>query len=238
MAGITNRENSQMARNDNPIIKLEDVWKVYQLGRQELAILKGISLEIKRGDFIAVLGPSGSGKSTLLHMLGCLDLPTRGKIYLDNRDISLLSEDEIALVRGQKIGFIFQQFNLLQNLTALENVILPMIFSGKNEKERRERAEELLSWVGLKERLGHRPTEMSGGEQQRVAISRALANNPEIIVADEPTGNLDSVTGERVMQTLADFNEKDGKTVIVVTHDMEVANHTKRIIHIKDGQIA
>ena len=221
----------------DPIIKLEDVWKIYQLGKQELTVLKGVSLEIRKGDFIAVLGPSGSGKSTLLHMLGCLDLPTKGKLFLDSRDVSLLSEDELAIIRGQKIGFIFQQFNLLLNLTAMENVMLPMIFSGTDEKKRKERAKELLSWVGLGDRLTHRPTELSGGEQQRVAISRALANDPESIVADEPTGNLDSATGEKVMKTLADFNERNGKTVIIVTHDMEVASHTKRIIHIKDGQI-
>ncbi len=230
-------EKPIMGLISDPIIKLEDVWKIYQLGKQELTVLRGVTLEIKKGDFIAVLGPSGSGKSTLLHMLGCLDLPTKGRLFLDNRDVSLLSEDELAIIRGQKVGFIFQQFNLLLNLTAIENVMLPMIFSGTDEKKRKERARELLSWVGLGDRLTHRPTELSGGEQQRVAISRALANDPEIIVADEPTGNLDSATGEKVMKTLSDFNEKNGKTVIIVTHDMEVASHARRIIHIKDGQI-
>ncbi len=220
-----------------PIIKLDDVWKIYQLGKQELTVLKGVNLEIKKGDFIAVLGPSGSGKSTLLHMLGCLDLPTKGKIFLDSRDVSSLSEDELALIRGKKIGFIFQQFNLLPNLSAMENVTLPMIFSGVSEESREKKAKELLSWVGLEERFSHRPAELSGGEQQRVAISRALANDPEIIVADEPTGNLDSVTGEKIMETLTDFNRKNGKTVIIVTHDMEVAGHAKRTIKIRDGQI-
>src|SRR4030042_2136823 len=176
------------------LIKLENVWKIYQLGKLELAILKNITLDISRGDFVVILGPSGSGKSTLLNLLGCLDLPTKGQVFLAGRDIAKMSENELAQIRGKKIGFIFQQFNLLPNLTALENVMIPMIFQGKSESERQKRAKFLLSSLGLGERILHRPSELSGGEQQRIAIARALSNDPEIVVADEPTGNLDSST--------------------------------------------
>ena len=221
----------------NPLIKLEDVWKVYQLGKVELTVLKDINLEISPGSFVVILGPSGSGKSTLLNMVGCLDLPTKGKVFLDRKDISKMSEDELAQIRGQKIGFIFQQFNLLQNLNALENVMLPMIFQNKLEAERRERAEFLLSSLGLGERILHRPTELSGGEQQRIAIARALSNNPEIIVADEPTGNLDSSTGEKIMEILINLHQEEGKTIVVVTHDPTIANYSNQIVNIKDGRL-
>jgi putative ABC transport system ATP-binding protein len=220
-----------------PIIKLEDIWKVYQLGKVELTVLKGVTLEIVKGSFVVILGPSGSGKSTMLNMVGCLDLPTRGKVLLDGKDISKMSEDELAQARGQKIGFIFQQFNLLQNLTALENVMLPMIFQGKSEAQRTERAKYLLTSVGLGERIDHRPVELSGGEQQRIAIARALSNNPEIIVADEPTGNLDSSNGKKIMETLIDLHKNYQKTIIVVTHDPTVADYGTQVVHIKDGQI-
>jgi putative ABC transport system ATP-binding protein len=221
----------------NLIIKLEDVWKIYQLGKLAVTVLKGISLEIIKGSFVVILGPSGSGKSTMLNMVGCLDLPTKGRVLLDGRDISKMSEDELAQVRGQKIGFIFQQFNLLQNLTALENVMLPMTFQGKSESQRIERAKYLLSSVGLGERIDHRPLELSGGEQQRIAIARALSNNPEIIVADEPTGNLDSSNGKKIMETLIDLHKNYQKTIIVVTHDPTVADYGTQVVHIKDGQI-
>jgi putative ABC transport system ATP-binding protein len=222
---------------ESALIKLENVWKIYQEGEMELSVLKDISLEIAPGAFVVVLGPSGSGKSTLLHMLGCLDLPTRGKILLGDRDISKMSEDELAQVRGRKIGFIFQQFNLLHNLNALENVMLPMIFQGKSERERRKRAESLIGSLGLAERMSHRPTELSGGEQQRIAIARALSNDPEIIVADEPTGNLDSATGKKIMEILVDLHKKEEKTIIVVTHDATIAHYSNQIINIKDGQL-
>ena len=219
------------------IIKLEDVWKIYKLGELELPILKGVSLEIARGAFVVVLGPSGSGKSTLLNMVGCLDLPTKGRVFLDGNNIFKMSEDELAKIRGRKIGFIFQQFNLLQNLNALENVMIPMIFQGKSEKERQERAKSLLNSLGLGNRIDHRPTELSGGEQQRIAIARSLANNPEIIVADEPTGNLDSSTGKKIMEILIDLHKNEGKTIIVVTHDPNIANYSNQVVYLKDGKI-
>lgn len=220
-----------------PIIKLEDVWKIYQLGKIELAVLKGVSLEIDPGAFVVILGPSGSGKSTMLNMVGCLDLPTKGKVFLDGSDISKMSEDQLAQARGRKIGFIFQQFNLLNNLNALENVMIPMIFQGMPEAERIKRAESLLSSLGLKERMFHRPTELSGGEQQRIAIARALSNNPDIIVADEPTGNLDSSTGKKIMETLTDLHKNESKTIIVVTHDPTIADYSNQVVYMKDGQL-
>lgn len=220
-----------------PIIKLEDVWKTYQMGGNEFSVLKGINLEIYPNNFVVILGPSGSGKSTLLNVIGCLDIPTRGKVFLENQDTSLLSENELAQVRGKKIGFIFQQFNLLHHLSALENVMMPLIFQGVSEKEREKRAESLLDSVGLKERVLHRPSELSGGEQQRIAIARALGNNPDIIVADEPTGNLDSKTGQKIMEILVDLHKKEKKTIIVVTHDRYIANYSTQVVNIKDGQL-
>lgn len=220
-----------------PLIKLEDVWKIYQLGKVELMALKGINLEIIPGSFVAIVGPSGSGKSTLLNLIGCLDFPTRGKISLAGKDISLLSEDELSQIRGKTIGFVFQEFNLLPHLTAIENVMMPMIFQGVSEEDRLKRAKELLISVGLTERIFHEPTELSGGERQRVAIARAFANNPELVIADEPTGNLDSITGKRIMEILTDFHKKMAKTIVVVTHDPIIANYSKDIINIKDGEI-
>lgn len=222
---------------ERALIKLENVWKIYQFSKIELAVLKDVSLEIAPGAFVVILGPSGSGKSTMLHMVGCLDLPTKGKVFLDGRDISKMSEDELAQARGQKIGFIFQQFNLLQNLSALENVAMPMIFQNRSERERQERARFLLGSLGLRERILHRPTELSGGEQQRIAIARALSNNPEIIVADEPTGNLDSATGKKIMEILIDLHKNEGKTIVVVTHDPTIAHYSDQVVNIKDGQL-
>jgi len=220
-----------------PLIKLEEVWKVYKLGKVDLTVLKGINLEIMPGAFVSIMGSSGSGKSTLLHMIGCLDKPTRGRVLLKGKDISRLSQDSLAEIRGRTIGFVFQQFNLLSNFTALENVMFPMIFQGTSEAERIERTKKLLFSLGLEERISHKATELSGGEQQRVAIARALANDPEVIVADEPTGNLDSKTGKMIMDILMDFHKKENKTIIVVTHDPNIANYSKEIINIKDGQI-
>jgi len=220
-----------------PIIKLENVWKIYQLGKVELAALKGINLVIQPGSFVAIMGPSGSGKSTLLNIIGCLDTPTEGKVFLKGQDISLLSENQLAQIRGKTIGFIFQEFNLLPNLSALENVTLPMIFQGLSEDERKERGKGILIKVDLKDRIHHQPAELSGGERQRVAIARAFANNPEMVIADEPTGNLDSTTGKKIMEILTDFHKKEGKTIVVVTHDPHIAEYSKEIVNIKDGQI-
>jgi putative ABC transport system ATP-binding protein len=219
------------------LIRLEDVWKVYKLGDVELPILRGINLEIAPGSFATIMGPSGSGKSTLMYMLGLLDTPSKGKVYLQEQDTSNFSEDKLAEIRGKKIGFIFQQFNLLQNLTALENVMLPMIFQGISESARREKAKQLLESVNLAKRINHKPAEMSGGEQQRFAIARSLANDPEILIADEPTGNLDSSTGKTVMEILTKLHKEQGKTIVVVTHDPIIANYSQNVIHISDGQI-
>jgi len=220
-----------------PLIKLENVWKVYKLGDVELPVLRGISLEITTDGFTTIMGPSGSGKSTLMHMIGLLDTPSKGKIYLQGQDISGFSEDKLAQARGKGIGFIFQQFNLLKNLTALENVMLPMIFQGIPENQRKERAKKLLESVNLGHRLDHRPNQMSGGEQQRIAIARALVNDPELLIADEPTGNLDSTNGKMVMEILKDLHQKQKKTIVVVTHDPTIAHYSHNIIKIQDGQI-
>ena len=220
-----------------PIIKLENVWRVYQLGKIELTALKEIDLEVSPGAFMTIMGASGSGKSTLLNMIGCLDFPTKGKVFLKERDISQLSEDELSQFRGKTIGFVFQEFNLLPNLSALENVMLPMIFQGVSLKERERKAKELLNSVGLGDRIFHQPAELSGGERQRVAVARAFANNPEMVIADEPTGNLDSMTGKKIMKVLTDFHKKEGKTIVVVTHDPHIAAYSKEIVNIKDGEI-
>src|SRR3989338_8225228 len=204
------------------IIKLDNVWKIYQMGEVKVEALRGLSLEIKKGEFVAIMGPSGSGKSTAVNMIGCMDMPTKGRIYLDGHDISNLSESDLAQIRGKKIGFIFQQFNLLGTLTALENVALPMMFQGKERKERLDYAKNLLEMVELGDRMSHKPAELSGGQQQRVAIARSLANDPEVVLADEPTGNLDSKTGEVVIDFLTDLHITKGKTIIIVTHDAHI----------------
>lgn len=219
------------------VIKVENVTKKYKLGEVDLTVLADVSLEINSGSFVAIMGPSGSGKSTLLHLIGALDLPSTGRVLIDGQDISKMTEDELSKIRNKKIGFVFQQFNLLHNLTALENVTLPMVFAGVGESARKERAEKLLDSLGLKNRLDHKPTELSGGERQRIAIARALANDPDIIVADEPTGNLDSTTGKKIMDILVDLHRNQKKTIIVVTHDPNIANYTEETINIKDGHI-
>ncbi len=219
------------------IIKLENVWKIYQMGKVNVEALRGLNLDIMKGEFVSVMGPSGSGKSTAVNMVGCLDLPTKGTVWLDGRDITTLSESELAQVRGRKIGFIFQQFNLINTLTALQNVMLPMMFQGIAEMQRIERSRQLLAQVGLAERMHHKPSELSGGQQQRVAIARALANDPEVILADEPTGNLDSKTGSAVMAFLKELHTAQKKTIIMVTHDRQLAAHADRIAYLKDGKI-
>lgn len=221
-----------------PVIRLEEVEKIYKMGEVEVHALRGLTLQINKGEFVAIMGPSGSGKSTSMNMVGALDIPTKGKIFLDEHNIARLSESNLAQIRGKKIGFIFQQFNLIPTLTALENVMLPMTFQKIPGKERIERAINLLKKVGLTHRITHKPTELSGGEQQRVAVARALANDPEVILADEPTGNLDSETGKEIMNLLISLYKDDSKTIIMVTHDAKLARYAKRIIHLKDGRVA
>lgn len=222
---------------EDTIIKLENVWKIYKMGEVEVPALRGLNLKIKRGEFIAVQGASGSGKSTALNSIGCLDVPTKGRVYLEDKDISKLPESELAQIRGKKIGFIFQQFNLISTLTALENVTLPMIFQNISSEKRVKKAKELLEMVELGDRINHKPNEMSGGQQQRVAIARSLANDPEVILADEPTGNLDSKTGETVINFLDKLHKEKKTTIIMVTHDANLAKHAQRIEYLKDGVI-
>lgn len=218
------------------ILTLNNVCKDYKLGEERVTAVCNASIDINKGDFIAIMGPSGSGKSTLMNLVGVLDIPNQGDIFLEHRNIAHLSESDLAQIRGKKIGFIFQQFNLIGTLSALENVMMPMMFQNISAEEREKRAVDLLRQMKLGDRLEHKPGELSGGQQQRVAIARALANDPEVILADEPTGNLDSKTGEDIIGLLKELNEK-GKTVIMVTHDMHVAKHAKKIIHIIDGKI-
>ena len=218
------------------LIKLKEVSKIYGKEMAEVRALQDVSVEINKGEFVAIMGPSGSGKSTFMNIVGCLDIPNKGRIFLENRNISLLEESELAQIRGKKIGFVFQQFNLIPTFNALENVMLPMIFQNIPKKVREKRALDLLNQVGLKKRIKHLPSELSGGEQQRIAIARALANDPEIILADEPTGNLDSKTGKEIIIILKELNKK-GKTIIVVTHDTDIAKCAKKIIKLKDGRI-
>ena len=220
-----------------PIIKVENVWKTYKMGDVYIDALKELNFEAREGEFIAIMGKSGSGKSTSMHLIGCLDVPTKGNIFLDQTNIAHLHESELAQIRGKKIGFIFQQFNLINTLSALENVTLPMIFQGIPKDERTEKAEKLLKLVELENRLYHRPGQLSGGESQRVAIARALSNNPDIILADEPTGNLDLKTGENVMKFLIKLNKENKKTIIIVTHDADVAKHAKRVCYLEEGRI-
>ena len=218
------------------LITLEDVHKIYQVDEVKVPAINGVSLKINKGDFVAVIGPSGSGKSTAMNLIGCLDTPTNGKIYLDKYDISKLSESDLAQIRGKRIGFIFQTFNLIGSLTALDNVALPMTFQDIPRSQKLSKARELLELVGLKDRINHLPGELSGGQKQRVAIARALVNDPEIILADEPTGNLDTKTGDEIMNVLVDLNKK-GKTIILVTHNPDLTKLANKVIILRDGKI-
>ncbi len=218
------------------LVDVQDICKVYNPGENEVRALDHVSVQIHEKEFVAIIGQSGSGKSTLMNMLGCLDVPTSGTYMLHGKDVSHMSDDELSDIRNQEIGFIFQGFNLIQNLTALENVELPLIYRGVSKKERIELSKEALKKVGLEKRMDHKPAEMSGGQQQRVAIARAIAQAPPIILADEPTGNLDSGSSKEIMEILRELHE-DGRTVIIITHDNEIAAQAKRVIKIMDGRI-
>ncbi|WP_292389313.1 ABC transporter ATP-binding protein [Methanosarcina sp. UBA5] len=222
---------------DEPLIKLTDVWKIYQMGEVEFAALKGINLEIYEGEFLIILGPSGSGKSTMMNLLGCLDLPSKGTVCLNSKDISELNESELARIRGQMIGFIFQSFNLIPTLSTYENVLLPLEFQEEDRQIARQKASYLLDVVGLSEKKGNLPSQLSGGQRQRVAIARSLAVNPPIILADEPTGNLDTKTGDYILDFLDELHTREGKTIIIVTHDVELLRYATRIVYIRDGEI-
>ncbi|AST57971.1 macrolide ABC transporter ATP-binding protein [Thermoanaerobacterium thermosaccharolyticum] len=226
-------ENRKENKN---VITMKNLSKIYKMGDNIVKALDNINLTVDEGEFVSIVGPSGSGKSTLMNIIGCLDVMTEGEYYLNGNDTRKLNENKLAELRSSEIGFIFQSFNLLQKLSALENVELPMIYKGIPAKERYNRAVELLTMVGLEKRIHHRPTELSGGQQQRVAIARALANNPHLILADEPTGNLDSQSGKEVMKIIKELNER-GNTIILITHDINVANQAKRTVKIMDGKI-
>ncbi len=220
----------------NSVITLADIRKSYFLGKQELPVLKGINLTIEPNEYVSLMGPSGSGKSTLMNIIGCLDSPTAGAYILNGKDVSHMTDDDLATVRNVEIGFVFQQFNLLPRLMAWENVALPLIYAGVNKKEREERAHAMLDKVGLAERAHHKPNELSGGQSQRVAIARALINNPSLILADEPTGNLDTKTSVEIMELFSTIH-KGGNTVVLVTHEEDIANYTHRIVRIRDGVV-
>ena len=218
------------------VIQTVDLWKTYEMGVEELHALRGVSIEIRKGEYVAIMGPSGSGKSTLMNLIGCLDTPTKGSYWLAGRLVSQLNDDELAHIRNKEIGFVFQTFNLLPRATALHNVELPLIYNGTPAAERIQRAKQVLAQVDLTERMMHKPNELSGGQRQRVAIARALVNHPSILLADEPTGNLDSATGVEIMGLFANLHEK-GNTIILVTHEPEIALHAHRVIRLRDGKV-
>ena len=218
------------------MIQMKAIKKIYSTGKVDVEALRGIDLDVDKNEFVSIMGPSGSGKSTLMNIMGCLDTPTSGEYYLEGEKVQTKSPNQLAEIRNQKIGFVFQNFNLLPYATALENVEVPLIFKGVSSRKRRKRAEELLDKVGLKERADHKPTELSGGEMQRVSIARALANQPSIILADEPTGNLDSVPGKEIVDLFEDLC-KQGHTIVVITHDQEISGRTQRIIKLRDGTV-
>lgn len=224
-------------RKNMTIFKVEDVCKYYKMGDFETKAVDCVSMEIKKGEYVAVIGPSGSGKSTLMHIMGCLDTPTSGRVWVGGSEVSGLKDDELARIRGEKIGFVFQAYNLINTLTALENVALPMRFKGNSKSTAEKKARQLLRMVGLEERFHHRPNQLSGGQQQRVAIARSLVNDPEVILADEPTGNLDTKSGEDVVKLIESLNDKYGKTIVVVTHHLGLAKRANRRVYIKDGKI-
>ena len=217
------------------MIKLDDIYKIYRMGEVEVGALQGVSVTIEEGDMVAIMGPSGSGKSTMMNIIGCLDVPTSGHYYLNDEDVGGLSDDRLAVIRGSQIGFVFQTYNLLPRMTAQANVELPLVYG--NLRNRKRLALDALERVGLGDRAGHKPTELSGGQQQRVGIARALAKQPSILLADEPTGNLDSTSSEEIMAILKSLNEDDGLTVIIVTHEPDIASQTRRVISMLDGKV-
>ena len=235
--GKSSNEVRISKNKDEPLIKLTDVWKIYQMGEVEFAALKGINLEIYEGEFLIILGPSGSGKSTMMNLLGCLDIPSKGTVILNSRDISKLDESELSVIRGQMIGFIFQTFNLLPTLSTEENVILPMEFQEEDRQLSLQKASYLLDIVGLSNKKQNLPSQLSGGQRQRVAIARSLAVNPPVILADEPTGNLDTKTGNYILDFLNELHAREGKTIIIVTHDVELVRYATRVVYIRDGEI-
>jgi putative ABC transport system ATP-binding protein len=218
------------------LIDTQDIWKTYVMGSEEIHALRGVSIGIERGEYVAIMGPSGSGKSTLMNLIGCLDTPSKGSYLLNGKQVSQMNDNELARIRNQEIGFVFQTFNLLPRATALQNVELPLVYAGVQGKDRNQRARAALDKVELTSRMGHRPNELSGGQRQRVAIARALVNNPSILLADEPTGNLDSKTGSEIMSLFARLHEA-GNTIVLVTHEAEVAAFARRTIHIRDGKV-
>ena len=219
-----------------PLIETRDLWKTYQMGDEEIHALRGVSVQIAKGEYVAIMGPSGSGKSTLMNLIGCLDTPSKGTYLLNDQEVSTMNDNELARIRNEEIGFVFQTFNLLPRATALHNVELPLVYAGVPARERQERAKAALEKVELGSRMTHRPNELSGGQRQRVAIARALVNNPSILLADEPTGNLDSKTGVEIMALFERLHDA-GNTIIIVTHEAEVADHARRTIAIRDGQV-
>jgi len=225
-----------MKNRNNIIISAEDLWKIYKLGTQEVKALCGVTFSVRKNEFLAIMGPSGSGKSTIMNLLGCLDTPSKGRYYLNHKLVSSLADNELAFIRNQEIGFVFQVFNLLSRATAFHNVELPLIYRGENKKAREEKVNKALKMVEISHRKNHRPAELSGGERQRVAIARAIVNEPSILLADEPTGNLDSKTGQEILRLFKKIHSQ-GNTIIMVTHDPNIAKHAHRILYIKDGMI-
>lgn len=224
-------------KQNSLLLQLENVWKIYQMGEVEVPALRGVTVEIKKGDFVAIIGASGSGKSTMMNLIGCLDAPSKGKIFLKSKDITKMSESDLATLRGRTIGFIFQQYNLIPSMTAYGNVLLPMEFLEYDDKTASEKTRKILKTVGLDDKMHHLPTQLSGGQQQRVSIARSLVTDPEIILADEPTGNLDSNSGKGIMEIFQKLWKEEGKTIIMVTHDLKLAKYAHTTIELQDGQI-